>query len=1498
MGDPHITTLDSKRYTFNGKGEYILLQVTSIDFMLQARTDQATNSEGNITLATVFVAFVAKEGDNARFQVELDDDKTGMVIKANGQDITTAFYANSTYSFESDELTVERQERNSTEAVSAAFASNIALEVYVGVRNLEFSVTVPTSLKSSTTGLMGNFNDDNTDDFVLPDGTELTSTQVDTERKIFENFGRAWEVTTSTSIFEYPSGESALDYQFPEFEPLFREEASQTLLQEAEQTCGAEKDACIFDLLATGDPDFAAATQTAEEDIAGLTESLNNNLPVLSLTTPLNAQGRWQLTHNQAATLQFSASDEDGDVVSFELADDVDGVTVDNETGLLTYTPDYNNPVVIGVRVSDGTGKSSALFVDVIVCTGCSGSGSCDFSQSRDVEYEDGKFQLSACTCWPAYTGEDCDADVDGCADDPCGEDLDCTDLAASDQGNDTVGYVCGDCAEGYTRDGASCIDINECIGNGTSPVCPENADCTNTVGSFSCSCSAGYRDDPSDNTQCQDIDECAEQTHDCDQLCENHPGNFSCSCFGGNTLGQDGKSCTSGASCSPACSHFCQENGDGSTECGCRVGYELAVDNSTCNDINECAGKSPCAQVCTNTDGSFTCSCYDGFQLSADMVSCTACEASYWGANCASQCQCNGHGTCDRKRGCVCDSGWSGPRCIVDVDECAQDQACPSGQLCTNTIGSFRCSCPAGYTMLNGQCLDVDECADVVLHDCDLSTEDCNNNQGSYSCVCRDGYARDDNNECADIDECAKQLHNCEQVCENTEGSHNCDCYLGYRLDSDRESCVLRSDPCEGVTNLNCSQICTVDLDTNTAHCLCNSGYGLVGTEDCQDINECEYDHLNQCSFKDGCTNTVGSFQCSCPVGSMLDKDGRNCITCGRGTWGQDCMNSCQCDTAGASTCDVKTGCVCNSGFRGTHCEEDIDECASGALTCPELERCVNTRGSAECQCIEGYSVVLGTCTDIDECAIVTNNDCDQRCINFVGGFQCACNAGYERGDNCTDIDECTRGLSECEQGCENTEGSYRCTCPDGLKLALDSLTCVVEDECLVKMDCEDRCAIVNDTETCFCPRGSELNADAVSCDDLDLCASSPCAGSCNETMDGSSFYCSCPVGQFLADDEFSCTACDDFMFGDECVSTCDCERESSSGCDSISGTCACEAGWTGTRCDTDIDECVGNNTCTQANRLHYVCVNLPGSFSCQCDEGYEDSMGTCVDVDECAADFTNECNQNCNNTEGNYTCSCNAGYLLATDGRICVDEDECTTGKHSCEDNCVNSEGSHSCSCRSGRELDSDNTTCFNAFTADSTVTLLNIDATGLNLREQQGNDFKNMVALIQPELVAHFLQFVSGFIRLIINQLRSGSVIVDFTSVINSETTTDPASKLTDALIALATDGIVINGTHNSVQVVVGDLTVTSSTDKCEIMAALNACAQDEICLISDSGSAYCSSSSSSSRRRHSIDSWLVCWDPTGSVADCSHRCSLLVQEEIQGSEKDQRPHRPLQ
>ncbi|XP_063791962.1 epidermal growth factor-like protein 7 isoform X2 [Pseudophryne corroboree] len=45
----------------------------------------------------------------------------------------------------------------------------------------------------------------------------------------------------------------------------------------------------------------------------------------------------------------------------------------------------------------------------------------------------------------------------------------------------------------------------------------------------------------------------------------------------------------------------------------------------------------------------------------------------------------------------------------------------------------------------------------------------------------------------------------------------------------------------------------------------------------------------------------------------------------------------------------------------------------------------------------------------------------------------------------------------------------------------------------------------------------------------------------------------------------------------------------------------CGCPAGWTGERCQTDVDECkAGSHQCSQ------ICKNAAGSFHCACREGF----------------------------------------------------------------------------------------------------------------------------------------------------------------------------------------------------------------------------------------------------------------------------------------------------
>ena len=67
-------------------------------------------------------------------------------------------------------------------------------------------------------------------------------------------------------------------------------------------------------------------------------------------------------------------------------------------------------------------------------------------------------------------------------------------------------------------------ITVNECT-NGTA-TCDTNATCTDTPSSYSCACNAGFT---GDGQTCDDVDECALGQAGCAQACVNEVGGFRC---------------------------------------------------------------------------------------------------------------------------------------------------------------------------------------------------------------------------------------------------------------------------------------------------------------------------------------------------------------------------------------------------------------------------------------------------------------------------------------------------------------------------------------------------------------------------------------------------------------------------------------------------------------------------------------------------------------------------------------------------------------------------------------------------------------------------------------------------------------------------------------------------------------------------------------------------------------------------------------------------------
>eukprot|EP00118_Oscarella_pearsei_P013692 m.111368 g.111368 ORF g.111368 m.111368 type:complete len:1074 (+) comp37425_c0_seq2:36-3257(+) len=83
--------------------------------------------------------------------------------------------------------------------------------------------------------------------------------------------------------------------------------------------------------------------------------------------------------------------------------------------------------------------------------------------------------------------------------------------------------------------------------------------------------------------------------------------------------------------------------------------------------------------------------------------------------------------------------------------------------------------------------------------------------------------------------------------------------------------------------------------------------------------------------------------------------------------------------------------------------------------------------------------------------------------------------------------------------------------------------------------------------------------------------------------------------------------------------------------------------------------------------------------------------------DVDECADLSRGGCEHQCVNIRGSYYCQCNPGYQLNGDGKTCSDVDECKTPLlNRCSASCLNFEGSFVCLCPDGQVLSSDQQSC----------------------------------------------------------------------------------------------------------------------------------------------------------------------------------------------------------
>ncbi|XP_046542955.1 fibulin-1-like isoform X2 [Haliotis rubra] len=555
------------------------------------------------------------------------------------------------------------------------------------------------------------------------------------------------------------------------------------------------------------------------------------------------------------------------------------------------------------------------------------------------------------------------------------------------------------------------------------------------------------------------------------------------------------------------------------------------------------------------------------------------------------------------------------------DKDECALFPNKLCSQRCVNTLGSFRCECSEGYILdADGRTCRLKNAQEG--YNCGENNpceHQCDEDASGVMCSCFDGYELNgDQTTCSDIDECALGYARCgrHEECINVMGRYTCtpstcppgytknpttgvceqemECAPGYGFNSvtarceDIDECTIYQHSCYGD-----NQIC-VNLN-GSYKCDCVEGYHYNMTQgECLDINECATGAYH-CQSGERCENKVGSYICrriySCGTGYTLDTESQRCV-----------------DT---NECELKID-NCGGGYA---CQNTNGSFRCVPKTCPEGSRFNPARGACErISCRRGFRPgPNGNCVDLNECREYPNICGNfQQCVNNVGSYTCRstlnCPPGFEpaEGGRCVDIDECEKSTHRCgaDQQCVNRQGSYFCQCPRGYRTSAGG-RCTDVDECAYG--------------AAICPSNSR-------------CSNTP-----------GSYTCQCKEG-LQGDGQGSCS---------------------------------------------DIDECQTPNIC------HHSCVNVIGSYFCSCNRGFQlaEDKRLCEDINECTQ-FGGRggrggirggvCGGRCINLQGSYRCECPEGWRVKGDGRSCEDIDECKTGVATCRNRdefCVNVRGGFKC-------------------------------------------------------------------------------------------------------------------------------------------------------------------------------------------------------------------------